>query len=61
MANISREDELKDLEERMKYGHRLSGREFVGNSRASSYNAVHGTNFCDDEALEKYLSNKNSL
>lgn len=61
MANISREEGLKDLEERIKYGHRLHGRDFVSNSRSKQYNAIHGINLCDDEALDRYLANLRTL
>jgi len=62
MANISREDDLKDLEERMKNnGNRPYGRTFPSTHRAKAYNAVHGTQIADDDILDLVLQNERSL
>lgn len=62
MANISREDDLKDLEERTKNnGHRPHALGLRSASRAIAYNAVHGTNIQDDKVLDEYLQDKRIL
>lgn len=57
MANISREEDLKDSKERTENnGRRKSGRQFPSTEKADAYNKIYMTNFTDDIALEIYLS-----
>jgi rRNA-processing protein FCF1 len=53
MANVDREDDLEDLQERLRQGKRLSGKVYT--ERFREYNRVHTTNFHDDESLDRYL------
>ena len=42
-------------------GIRPNGKEFPRVNRAKAYNLLNNTNFCNDDALDKYLSLKKTV
>ena len=61
MANVNIEDDKRDIAEREKHGHRLSGSSYVSKQNSNLYNKTHGTSFHDDAALKRYEENENRV
>lgn len=64
MANLSpeREQEIRDnIRDHGTAVYNPNGWAIPSNNRAKAYNAAHGTNVVDDEALDKILENERLL
>ena len=61
MANITPEEDRRDLAERLEHGHRLSGSTCVSNVNANACNRIHGTNLYNDATLKRYEENSETI